>query len=414
MKRIFSFVFLLGVVTCWLHAQLVYENRTYSPLVKTVTLRKTSKSFDAPVISLQKGERLILEFDDLREETKRYEYKLIHCNADWTQSSLPSTEYTEGFDVQPIETFENSFNTIQRYVHYTQIIPSADMRITKSGNYIIKVFAEGNEDNVILTRRMYVCEDKTVVKTDVRPSQEASLFQTHQQVNVRVEGKDGMFFQNPDRYMTVKVMQNNNDVAAHVLKMNSSSGSGIDFSYGTANQFAAGNEFRSFDFTSLRRKTQYVAEFDFVNNQNTVYLREMKLRDRLPYSKESDINGNFYIRNEYGDNAGVTSDYAWVNFVLNTPMSLEGTYFVVGAMTDWRPAEMQFADGKYRLSLYLKQGYYNYMIAFGDRNAALQDIRFKENDFAITNNVYTVLVYYHNFADDYDELIGYASVEYNH
>lgn len=415
MKKILMYI-LLGVVCYELNAQFVYENRVYSPLIKTVTLKKADKLNEEPIIYLNKGEHLLLEFDDLREETLRYEYTLVHCNSDWTQSGLQSDMYIEGFEVQSIEHYANSFNTLQRYVHYSQSIPSSDMHIIKSGNYIIKVFVEGNPDDVIFTRRMYVVEDKTNIELEVKPSSVASLLKTHQEVNVRVSGKNGEFFSSPDTYMKVKVMQNGNDNTAHTLKLRGMSGEKIDYSFDETNQFCAGNEFRFFDITSLRRRSQNVERFDFINNENQVYLREERLKNRSPYSYDKDLNGAFFIRNEYDDNAATTSDYAWVYFTYPAAQTLEGAYYVVGQMNDWRcnvQSQMWFDSGKYRLALYLKQGYYNYQIVLKSGNDTTVLTNTTEGDFSETNNRYSVMVYYHNFADDYDEIIGYYSLEYN-
>jgi hypothetical protein len=48
------------------------------------------------------------------------------------------------------------------------------MKITKSGNYIVKVFEEGNPDKVILTRRFYLCRRPIAnIEIEVTPSKNA-------------------------------------------------------------------------------------------------------------------------------------------------------------------------------------------------------------------------------------------------
>jgi len=414
--KYFYIYFLLCLVSWGVYSQRVYENMTYSPLIKTITLHKGTSSLDEPVISLNTRERLYLEFDELIETTRRYEYTLIHCNSDWTQSNLTSDQYLEGFETQPIENFENSFNTLQRYVHYSQTIPSEDMKLTKSGNYIIKVFPEGKPDNVVFTKKMYVVDQQSDLEMEIQPSTLAPLLSTHQEVNVRVKGKGGIFFSNPEQYMKVIVIQNHNDLSAHQLKFRTIIGDKLDYSFYESNQFEATNEFRFFDFTSLRRKSQYVIGFDFLNNQNQVYLKEERLRNHLPYSYDKDLNGEFYIRNEYDNNYSTTSDYALVHFTYPVDLNLEGAYYIVGQMNDWRistQSQMKFENGKYHLALYLKQGYYNYQIVFKHNNENKLSTTQTEGNFSQTNNKYAVLVYYHNFSDDYDALVGYHSMEYN-
>lgn len=83
-------------------------------------------------------------------------------------------------------------------------------------------------------------------------------------------------------------------------------------------------------------------------------------------------------------------------------------------MTDWRMSEqnkMTFDNNAYHLSLYLKQGIYSYQILFAptsETNATAM----VEGNHSETNNVYKVFIYYKNFSDNYDELVGFSSVEY--
>ena len=98
------------------------------------------------------------------------------------------------------------------------------------------------------------------------------------------------------------------------------------------------------------------------------------------------------------------------------PQTLEGAYYVLGDMNNWRAdanSKMNFADGQYHVSLYLKQGYYNYQILFRYNNDTQLLTAPAEGNFSETNNVYTVYVYYHDFSDDYDRLLGTLTVEYN-
>ena len=409
---LFSLLFFFSFTS---YSQIVYDNRVFSPLIKTVVLEQQGNFFSEPVIYLNSYKKLLLQFDELTEETFRYEYSIIHCNSDWTQSDLDVNLYMEGFETQPIEHHQNSFNTIQRYVHYSQTIPSSNMKLLKSGNYIIKVFKADNPEEVILTRRFYCVEDITNIRTEVRQSSLSSQLKTHQEVNVKVSGKNNRFFQNPSTYMKVFVQQNGREDTKRQLRLRGQSGIDIDFSFDESNQFFGGNEFRHFDITSLRTRSTYVAGFDFLDNQNLVYLREEKIKKTLPYSTEKDINGKFNIRNEYNEDKNTYSDYAWVRFTLPLPYTLEGNYYVVGGLSDWRMTEQnkfQYDNGKYYAYLYLKQGYYNYQILFVPNGDITGSYREVEGNHYETNNTYKVFVYYHNFSDNYDELIGFSSAEY--
>ena len=60
---------------------------------------------DPPVISLEEARRLgngrtiRISFDDMTHEYHRYVYRIIHCDADWKESSsLFASDYIEGFN----------------------------------------------------------------------------------------------------------------------------------------------------------------------------------------------------------------------------------------------------------------------------------------------------------------------------
>ena len=99
---------ILGVDS--LYAQFVYSDMIYSPVIKTVKLESKNADLSLPIARLGEYKSLILKFDEIGEETNRYEYTIIHCNSDWTPSELEPYEYIEGFETEIIENFSNSFN----------------------------------------------------------------------------------------------------------------------------------------------------------------------------------------------------------------------------------------------------------------------------------------------------------------
>ena len=144
MRKFFPILIVLSVNL--LYAQNVLQDRVYSPLIKTAKLESVSSKIILPIVDVNQSEGLLLSFDELDEQTHRYEYTFVHCNSDWTQSSLQPSDYIEGFETAMIENYANSFNTLQRFVHYEQAISNSTTRLTKSGNYILKVFKEGEPE----------------------------------------------------------------------------------------------------------------------------------------------------------------------------------------------------------------------------------------------------------------------------
>ena len=62
-----------------------------------------------PIITLGGGARLRLSFDDMQQEVGRYSYSFIHCNQDWTPSTLGQLEYNSGYGNDYLEEYDFSY-----------------------------------------------------------------------------------------------------------------------------------------------------------------------------------------------------------------------------------------------------------------------------------------------------------------
>ena len=108
----------------------------YKKNIKTVQLRDASFEMSQPILNLETQGTLVLNFDDFDGGTKNFMYTFIHCNADWTPDDLSTTEFIDGFADNVISDYKFSFNTIQRFTYYYVSFPNANIRFTKSGNYL--------------------------------------------------------------------------------------------------------------------------------------------------------------------------------------------------------------------------------------------------------------------------------------
>jgi hypothetical protein len=99
-----------------------------------------------PVIQLNSEESLTLSFDDLDADYKYYGYTVIHCNANWEESDLKQNEYIDGYYDDEIWDYATSLNTTRKYTNYLIELPTDNLRIKKSGNYILRVYVDKNED----------------------------------------------------------------------------------------------------------------------------------------------------------------------------------------------------------------------------------------------------------------------------
>ena len=248
-------LFCLIIISIQLKAQkkLVFENETYEPTIKTVQLYPDGRSvqavLDPPVVQLNSRRPLVLEFDDLREDADYYFVRLIHCDANWTPSKLRPTMYLKAYNRFEIEDFEFSSESKIQYVHYRFIIP----QVTYSGNYLLVVYRNRDTDDIILSRQFMVYDNEVAVEGNIQRSASVNERLRNQRVEVTVN-YNGLRSINPNEDFNVIVRQNQRADRLKNLKATfiNESDKLLRFqNLGEENDFRGGNEFRSFNMSTI-------------------------------------------------------------------------------------------------------------------------------------------------------------------
>lgn len=391
--------------------QLVYEDHVYLKNIRTVQLHEKSWELSPPLIRLNSEQALLLSFDDLDANLKNYSYTITHCNADWQPSDLIFSEYADGFPENYINGYQYSFNTIQRYTHYSVTFPNDNLKITKTGNYLVKVYLDGDADNVVLTKRFMVFDERVEIGAAMRqPMDEYRNYK--QEVNFVIR-HPALDIRDPYGDVKVVLLQNDRwDNAITGLKpvFIRDKELSYDFTSGE-NAFWSGNEFRHFDIKSIRYQSDRIKDVVTDSAANYVYLVSDEKRSKRYYSK-SDINGKYLVKIQEGTRSEVEADYAMVNFFLpwSTPLT-DGDIYVFGELSNWGytpDCKMKYNYERfgYEANILLKQGYYNYEYMFLKDGAKTGDVSFVEGSYYDTENDYTILVYHRTIGTDYDQLIG--------
>jgi len=398
-------------------AQIPNENRIYDPNIHTVIMHKDGFEMASPIILLNSGERLKLTFDDLDVSLKNYKFTIRHCTADWTASEqLPATDYIDGIDEENIRDFSYSYNTTVPYIHYTVYFPTDFMKPKLSGNYLLIAYLGENQEPVF-TRRFMVLEPSGVtVSADIVQSNDPFYSETMQELDFRIN-LGGFPVSDPEREMRVIITQNDRwDNALRTLKSRFIRGNELDFMFDPANAFNGGNEFRSFDIKSLRYQTEHIRSIEW-DSAYQVFLMDDLPRARKNYSYTQDLNGRFVIKNEdVTGNDEMEADYAWIHFSLPSGVLIPGgKFYILGGLTDWQmlPANRMTYDAagrRYTCSLYLKQGYYDYLYVFKGEKSAEGDESFFEGSHWETENEYTIYVYLHPLSGLYDQLVAVQNI----
>lgn len=398
---------------------LKYDDYVYKPHIRTVQFHESSWEYAPPVIPLRGGMQLELSFDDLEGDQKQYSFTFAHCNADWTPSDLMTSEYLDGFYDLNILNFSYSMNTFQKYTHYSILFPQQNnVRFTKSGNYLMFVYEAGDPKNLVLSRRFMVYDERVNIAGNFRQPIGGGEQYNKQHLDFTITSGN-YELTNPYRDMKVVLTQNNRwDNAVTNIKPTFMNGSQFVYSLDDASTFNGGNEFRYFDTRSLRFLTERVKEiYRDEQLKNHVVLYPEENRSVKPYLFYNDFNGNFVIRNrESSGNMDIEADYVHVDFFLPyTQPESNGNFYIMGKLTDWRMNKMSklsynYTRSGYEGSLYLKQGFYNYIYVLSDDNRKSGDETVVEGNHWDTENDYSVFVYHRKFGTYYDQLVGYKKL----
>jgi hypothetical protein len=431
-KLVFSFTYLLLFTTLYIscvpltqtdgsnsvteNKKLIYDNFSYEQNIKTILFypatNKVQDVIQPAVLPISQITPLILEFDQIYTDFDNYNVKIVHCNADWTRSSINEMEYLYDFNEFPINDYELSFNTRIPFVHYIFQVP----KVKISGNYLLKVYRGRNENDLILTQRFMIYENIAGISPEIKISSGVSERRLNQQIVFSVNYGNLEIF-NPQEDIKVLIRQNQRwDNALRNLKptMVREDQNLLEYEHFTVqNEFRGGNEFRFFDTRTLNFPGQNVANVDIKPKRVDAYLFRDRSRGPDVYGQYNDINGQFVVANLETGGGKLEADYVYVHFFLLSPEPLNEEVYISGALTDWKftPENKMEYDPENKLyykDLLLKQGFYNYQYLVKGNNPY-----YFEGSHFETENKYEIFVYNRPVGSRIDRLIGYTTFDYN-
>lgn len=377
--------------------------------IQSIQLFNPQTNDETPVIKF--GQQLVLSFDDLSNASEIYRYTIKHYDRNWNDDNLFFTEIANGSLNGLLDQFQYSFNTIQAYTHYKLTFPNDKMQPKISGNFELIVYKD-SADRPLFKRRFYLVEDAATVALNISRIADAKNPVVNQRVEVKATSKAGDLSSNVNS-MTLNVMQNNNpDVAVNNLKPSATLGNQLLFQQMNLT-FPGNNEFYYFDNKNMNMAADMVQATELKDGVNNTYLHPVWAFP-LNYQYQPDVNGAwFYRRNDLGleRNAEREADYSWVYFSLDSE-PIDKEIYVLGGFNNFKPDkenQMQYdaTNKKYVAKIFLKQGFYNYILATKESNGSLNFGEINGN-FWQTENLYQAFLYYAPFGRNYDGLMGYG------
>lgn len=393
---------------------LVPGNQIFDPLIRTIQVypqnKKTPLAAVSPAVPLE-AQNLLLEFDDLREQTESYYVKLIHCHHDWQASGLRDLEFLQVYNEFNINDYAYSSNTHLPYVHYRFEIPAVKI----PGNYVLMVYRNGDESEKVFTRRFMVFETISTVAPAIRPGQMA-LDKDRQQINFMVDHRS-LDVPDPVRSINVVVRQNNrwdNILTDLIPSRIDDYRKQLDYVFtDRRSAFRAGNEFRFFDISSVNFPGQNTDRLDRSVKPYHLYVIRDKPRGSSVYAQLRDMNGSYILENRDAGAPDTNGQYLYVHFRLDYQPAENEEVWVGGMWNDWSSQDafkMRRNGNLMEAIILLKQGVYSYRYTSVRNGAESPEI---EGDFAETENDYEILVYFRDPRLMTDLLVGYSAFKIN-
>ena len=400
-----------------LMAQTTYRTEIFQPNIKTLQIGVVGAKLGLPIMELNASGVLQVSFDEMSREAHSYSYKVIHCNADWTPSSLNSSEYLSGFTTANITDYVTSLNTTYLYTHYTFLLPTNDMGFKISGNYVAIVYEDNKVDSPIAQACFNIVDPHVNISATVRGNTDTELSGRLQQLDFEV-ALNGYAVRDANEEIKVVVRQNNRiDNQVTELKPTYFTSSSLQYINNKGLIFDGGNEYHRFDISSVYAAGEGVSNIRFTTPHYEATLYDNKIQASKSYQYDLDVNGKFIINMQNAQDDNTEADYMLVHFNLPAKQPFFDGQLYLGGEFNYNQLNSDVRlkyDGKtesYVQTVLLKQGGYNYQYWFvpkGENKASLERV---DGTFWQAKNEYTIYVYHRPWGERYDKLVGVKIVD---
>ena len=369
----------------------------------------------------EEGNVLEISFDEMSHDVHQYTYTVSHWSADWSrESALNSGEYLRGFTTRDIADFEHSINTSREYTHYWFTFPNEDMLITRSGNYRLYIYEDGDPEKRVAEVDFCVVEPLTRIETKVRTNTDIEFNGRFQQVDIDISTLD-LQMNDPNEIKIVVRQNNRTDNEVWPTHATFVEPKRLRYVNNKELIFEGGNEYHHFDAFSCFYAGVGIDRVFHENGDYQVLLFADEVL-RGEYLHQYDSDGRFIVNAERTSDSDTEAEYMWVHWTL--PMEnpfFDGALYVGGDLFGNEMSlrnRLQYDNESrcYWLTTLVKQGGYDYQYWFVQknqeprvRNLGLQPkttTQRVDGSYWQTENEYAIYVYWRPFGARYDRLVG--------
>ena len=400
--------------------------RVYNENIRTLRVARE-------VLVLDEQEPLQISFDEMSHNVHMYTYTVQMMNDGMSATpslndEMLSSEYLQGFTTRDITEYEHSINTSREYTHYWFEFPNEDMRLTKSGNYRLTIYEDGDTDKKVAEVDFCIVEPIVKIDASVRANTDIEFNGRYQQIDVDITMSDERLAMSgqPSEFRVVVMQNNRTDNAVTLDKPTFVEPNRLRYINNKALIFEGGNEYHHFDAfscfyagTGIDRVVHEMGDYHALLFPNEVTEGQ--------YIHEFDSNGRFVVNAERTSDSDTEAEYMWVHWTLPVEKPFfDGSLYVDGDLfnntLDLHNRMQYDNDAKcYWLTALVKQGGYDYQYVFvpktgerlevrGDRKTTTQRV---DGSYWQTENEYTIFVWWRPFGSRYDRLVGVKTIRSN-
>ena len=393
-----------------------YSQRVFDKSFRSLTFNTSSLILGEPCYNLQSNSPVTIQFDLLTPNSESLQYQLIHCTKNWIRSDINNMDAIDGFHTDYIENQQISYGPIQQYVHYKFNLPNENSKFLISGNYIIKIFREGEPEYPLAHLKFFVSEQISNVNFMVNESNNVEQSKYLQSYQLECSYSPNSLI-DPFTNIFINIQQNHQHFDQQWLSgPNFIKENKLVFLQNENQTFNGSNEFRFFDISSFRNGSQFIDKIFFEDSYYLINLKTESKRSYKQYLQYKDMNGRYFTRTYDYDDEEYQSEYGWVHFHLNMRKQPTDSIYIFGQLSNWELdtnflMKYDSINKQYHQKILLKQGFYNYL--YVSKNLDKISTRKIEGAHFETNNEYVIKVYYHDPLEMFDRILNYKVIDSN-
>ena len=405
----------------------------YNERVRTLRVARTCLTLMENELDGSDPENVLhISFDEMSHDVHFYTYTVQSLEFGGERlevnGGMLSSEYLRGFTTRDITDYEHSINTSREYTHYWFDFPNEDMAITKSGNYRLTIYEDGNPDKRVAEVDFCVVEPLVKIDAKVRANTDIEFNGRYQQVDVDVNLQNTAISYQPSEFSVLVTQNNRTDNAVMMTQPTFVEPNRLRYINSKALIFEGGNEYHHFDAFSCFYAGYGIDRVFHEMGDYHVSLLPNEITQGQ-YIHEFDSDGRFVVNAERTNDSDTEAEYMWVYWTLPAEKPFfDGALYVGGELFNNELTlrnRMQYdAEAKcYWLTALVKQGGYDFQYWFVPKS---QEPRVKSREFQQktttqrvdgsywqTENEYAVYVWWRPFGARYDRLVGVQIIRSN-